>query len=235
MKIDFESLTFADVNLDFRRRRALNRVSVTFKAGEIVAVLGPNGAGKTTLLFVAATLLRPSAGQVSFGEWTAAGGGSALRGRIGLLGHDLYVYSDLSAAENLMFFARLHRLERPDSRVTAALEQSGLAPRAEEPIGSFSRGMRQRLAIERALIHDPRLVLLDEPFTGLDESSAETLKARLRALRQAGCIIIVTTHDIEAVDGLADRAVLLQQGRLSPIEPGPGSLRDWYRRQCAVA
>ena len=93
--------------------------------------------------------------------------------------------------------------------------------------------MRQRLAIERALIHDPRLVLLDEPFTGLDEVSADTLKARLRSLRERGCMILVTTHDIEAVDGLADRALLLHDGRLSPIASGPAPLRERYRRQCS--
>ena len=101
-------------------------------------------------------------------------------------------------------------------------------------MATFSRGMRQRLAIERALIHDPRLVLLDEPFTGLDEASAEALKTRLRSLRERGCIVLVTTHDIEAVEGLADRALLLRAGRLSLIDAGPAPLRDRYRRQVSV-
>ena len=232
MTIDFSSLTFADVTLDFRRRRALNRVSVTFNAGEIVAVLGPNGAGKTTLLFVAATLLGPSSGDVRFGKWARGDAGGALRGRIGLVGHDLYLYPDLSAAENLRFFARLYGVPDVEPRVSAALRQGGLEERAAESIGAYSRGMRQRLAIERALLHDPKLVLLDEPFTGLDEPSADALEARLRGLREDGRIVIVTTHDIEAVEGLADRAVLLKQGRLTSIEPGPGSLRERYRRQC---
>ena len=232
MTIDFSSLTFADVTLDFQRRRALNRVTCRFDAGEIVAVLGPNGAGKTTLLFVAATLFAPSSGQVHFGEWTAASGGRGLRRRIGLVGHDLYVYSELSAAENLRFFARLYHVENPDARVSAALQRAGLDGRAGESMHAFSRGMRQRVAIERALIHEPRLVLLDEPFTGLDERSSDTLKARLARLREEGCIVVVTTHDIEAVDGLADRAVLLDQGRLTPIDPGPAPLRERYRRHC---
>ncbi len=232
MTIDFSSLTFADVTLDFQRRRALNRVSVTFNAGEIVAVLGPNGAGKTTLMFVAATLLGATTGAVRFGEWMPAEAGGALRGRIGLVGHDLYVYPDLTAAENLRFFARLYQVDRVEDRVGAALRQAGLDERANESIAAYSRGMRQRLAIERALIHEPRLVLFDEPFTGLDETSAQALTARLRSLRDRGCIVVVTTHDIEAVDGLVDRAVLLKQGRLSSIEPGAGSLRARYRQQC---
>ena len=232
MTIDFSSLTFEDVTLDFRRRRALNRVSATFNEGEIVAVLGPNGAGKTTLLFVAATLLGPSSGHVRFGKWTPRLGGGGLRGRIGLLGHDLYVYDDLSAAENLRFFARLYRVPDVEQRVDAAIHHAGLQERAGEPIVAYSRGMRQRLAIERSLIHDPKLILLDEPFTGLDEPSAQAFSARLRSLRERGRIVVITTHDIEAVDGLADRAVFLQQGRLATIESGSGSLRERYRR-CA--
>jgi heme exporter protein A len=227
LTIDFDAVSFAVVTVDFGRRRALSRVQATFRAGEIVAVLGPNGAGKTTLLFVAATLLRPSNGEVRFGEWPRETAG--VRRRIGVVGHDLYLYSELSAEENLRFFARLYQVPDAERRIRAALDNAGLQDRADETIGAYSRGMRQRLAIERALIHDPRLVLLDEPFTGLDESSTDRLKRRLQTLRDRGCIVIVTTHDIEAVDGVADRAVLLNQGRLSPIEAGPGTLRERYR------
>jgi heme ABC exporter ATP-binding subunit CcmA len=232
LTIDFDTVTFDDVTVDFGRRRALNRVGATFRAGEVVAVLGPNGAGKTTLLFVAATLLRPSTGEIRFGKWPREAAG--VRRRIGVVGHDLYVYSELSAEENLRFFARLYHVADAEACVHAALQQADLARRAGEPIGAFSRGMRQRLAIERALIHNPRLVLLDEPFTGLDEPSSATLKSRLSTLRQRGCIVIVTTHDIEAVDGLCDRGVLLHHGRLSDIEAGPGTLRERYRRAMAV-
>jgi heme exporter protein A len=227
LTIDFNAVTLTDVTVDFGRRRALSRVHATFRAGEIVAVLGPNGAGKTTLLLVAATLLRPSAGEVRFGDSPRDAAG--VRHRIGVVGHDLYVYSDLSAEENLRFFARLYQVPDVEKRIYDALETAGLRDRADEPIGAYSRGMRQRLAIERALIHNPRLVLLDEPFTGLDETSTVRLKQRLQALRQNGCIVIVTTHDIEAVEGVADRALLLNHGRLSPIEPGPGTLRERYR------
>jgi heme exporter protein A len=210
----------------------IDGVSLTVGAGQCLALLGPNGAGKTTLMFVAATLLGATAGAVRFGDWTPAEAGGALRGRIGLVGHDLYVYPDLTAAENLRFFARLYQVDRVEERVAGALRLAGLDDRAEESITAYSRGMRQRLAIERALIHEPRLVLFDEPFTGLDETSAQALTARLRSLRERGCIVVVTTHDIEAVEGLADRAVLLKQGRLSSIQAGAGSLRERYRQQC---
>ena len=231
--MDFTSLTFVDVSRHFGRRRVLNQVSFRCEAGELVAVLGPNGAGKSTLLSIAATLLDPSAGELRYGEHTPRTAGAALRGRIGLLGHDLYIYPELSAAENLLFFGRIYRLPDVERRVSEALDRAELAGR-DDPVARFSRGMRQRLALERALLHDPRLVLLDEPFTGLDDSAAASLVSRLRALRTRGCIVLVTTHDLETIEPLVDRAMLLQDGRLLSIESGHGSLRDRYRRLCGA-
>ena len=232
--MDFTSLTFTEVSRHYGRRRALNRVSLTCGAGEIVAVLGPNGAGKSTLLSIAATLVEPSSGEVLYGAQRSRQAGAALRGRIGLLGHDLYLYPELSASENLSFFARLYRLADIHARVDAALRRAELQERAGDVVSGFSRGMRQRLALERALLHDPRLVLLDEPFTGLDDSATAALRARLAGLKQAGAIVLVTTHDLETIEGLADRAVLLRNGRLVPIGDGPGTLRDRYRRLSAA-
>jgi heme ABC exporter ATP-binding subunit CcmA len=232
--MDFTSLTFIDVSRNFGRRRALTRVSFRCDAGEILALLGPNGAGKSTLLSITATLLEPSSGEVRYGDTTARTAGAALRNRIGLLGHDLYVYQELSAAENLTFFARIYGLSDIDRRVAAALDRAELAHRDDDAVSGFSRGMRQRLALERALIHDPRLVLLDEPFTGLDDAATAALRRRLGDLRAAGCIVLVTTHDLETIEGIIDRAVMLQSGRLVTIEPGAGSLRERYRRLCAT-
>jgi heme ABC exporter ATP-binding subunit CcmA len=230
--MDFTSLTFSDVTRTFGRRRALNRVSFECRAGEIVALLGPNGAGKSTLLSIAATLLEPSSGEVRFGEHRAKAG-AHLRNRIGLLGHDLYIYSELSAAENLHFFGRLYNIPEPARRVNDALERAGLSHRRDDPVAGFSRGMRQRLALERALLHNPRLVLLDEPFTGLDDSATAALRRRLAGLSAAGTIVLVTTHDLETIEPIADRAVVLQNGRLDAIEPGAASLRERYRQACA--
>jgi heme exporter protein A len=229
--VDFTSLTLTDVSRHFGRRRALSHVTLAAEAGQIVALLGANGAGKSTLLSIAATLLGPSSGQVRYGEATAREGGHALRGRIGLLGHDLYLYPELSASENLRFFADLYALDAPAERVARALASAALEERANDPVASFSRGMRQRLAVERALLHDPRLVLLDEPFTGLDDVSAESLRARLRRLRQRGAIVMVTTHELEAIEPIVDAAYLLSRGRLDPLAAGAGSLRERYRRQ----
>jgi len=232
--MDFTSLTFTDVSRHFGRRHALNRVSFTGRAGEVIGLLGPNGAGKSTLLAITATLLAPSSGEVRYGEHALDASGHALRGRIGLLGHDLYLYPELSAAENLRFFGQIYRLTDVEARVQAALRRADLLHRDGDPVSGFSRGMRQRLALERALLHDPRLVLLDEPFTGLDDAATAALTQRLAGLRDTGSIVIVTTHDLETIEPVIDRALILQNGRLAPLGPGPGSLRDRYRRACAV-
>jgi heme ABC exporter ATP-binding subunit CcmA len=232
--MDFTSLTFSEVTRTFGRRRALNRVSFECRAGEIVALLGPNGAGKSTLLSITATLLEPTSGTVLYGERPARSAGPGLRGRIGLLGHDLYVYAELSPAENLQFFGRIYGIRDVGRRVDAALERAELTHRRDDPVSGFSRGMRQRLALERALFHEPRLVLLDEPFTGLDDAATAALRRRLEGLKDSGAIVLVTTHDLETIEGVIDRAVMLQNGRLVTIEPGAGSLRDRYRRLCAI-
>ena len=212
--MDFTAVRLVEVSRSFGRRRALSRVSLTAVAGTITALLGHNGAGKSTLLSIAATLLRPTSGTVVYGDIGAEAGGAALRARIGLLGHDLYLYQELTAAENLRFFARLYGLDAVERRVDEALHRAGLAERRDDIVAGFSRGMRQRLALERALIHQPRLLLLDEPFTGLDEAAREALRARLRAARDEGAIVLLTTHDTAAIAGLTDEAVSLVDGRL---------------------
>jgi heme ABC exporter ATP-binding subunit CcmA len=232
--LDFTSLSFSDVSRHFGRRRALHRATFRCGAGEVVAVLGPNGAGKSTLLAIAATLLAPSTGEVRYGDHDAAADGAALRGRIGVLGHDLFLYPELTARENLAFFARLSGVAAVPARVDEALARTGLASRADEPVSGFSRGMRQRVAIERALLHEPRLVLLDEPFTGLDEASAGLLTRRIAGLRQSGAIVLVTTHDLDTIEPIADRALLLLNGRLTELDAGPGTLRERYRRSVAA-
>ena len=229
--MDFSSLTFRNVARSYGRRRALADATFSIAAGQVAALLGPNGAGKSTLLSIAATLLEPSSGEVRYGDRTARQAGAALRARIGVLGHDLYLYPELTAAENLHFFGSLYGLDRLDGRVGSALSSAALADRAHDPVSSYSRGMRQRLAVERALLHEPRLVLLDEPFTGLDDASAAALRERLDRERARGAIVLVTTHELEAIDSLADAAFVLARGRVEPLAAGAGSLRDRYRQQ----
>jgi len=227
--LDFDRVDVVDVTRRFGRRKALARVSLTAKRGDVIGLLGPNGAGKSTLLGVLSTLLRPTSGDVRYGQHVSGRAvGEAIRARIGLLGHDLFLYGDLTARENLTFFARMYGVTDA-ARITTALERAGLADRADDRVGAFSRGLRQRLALERALIHQPRLVLLDEPFTGLDDDSTARLTARLASLREAGAIVVVATHDFETADGLVDRAACLANGRLVPVAEGRGRLRERYR------
>ncbi len=227
---DFDHLTVSDVSRFFGRRRALSHVSLACKASEIVGLLGPNGSGKSTLLAVAATILQPSSGTVRYGAHTAREAGAALRGQVGLLAHDLQLYAELTARENLQFFAGLYGVSDPRVCADRALERAGLATRGDDLVLGFSRGMRQRVALERALLHEPRLVLLDEPFTGLDEASRLALSNRLRELRTDGRMILLATHDFEAADGLVDRAVMLQDGRVLPLGEPSTSLRDRYHK-----
>jgi len=212
--VDFDTLRLVEVTRTFGRRRALNKVSMTASAGTITALLGHNGAGKSTLLSIAATLLQPSSGQVHFGAHDGRTGGASLRSRIGMLGHDLYLYAELSPAENLRFFASVYGLDNVERRIDMALERAGLSERRDDAVAGFSRGMRQRLALERALIHDPRLLLLDEPFTGLDEAAREALRARLCSARDAGAIVLLTTHDLAAITQLTDASLSLVDGRV---------------------
>ena len=226
---DFDDLTVEDVSRHFGRRRAVSRITFGATRGTVLGLLGPNGAGKSTMLALLATLLRPSAGRIRFGAHDAAAHGPSLRASIGILGHDLFLYPELTAQENLEFFAGLYALADPRAAATDALRQAGLADRASDAVLSFSRGMRQRVALERALIHHPRLLLLDEPFTGLDDGSAAALAVRLRSLRDTGAIVVLATHDLDLAEGLFDRAVFLRDGRMADIVERPEALRSTYR------
>jgi heme exporter protein A len=181
------------------------------------------------MLAILATLMRPTSGRIRFGTVDPLAGGASLRARIGVLGHDLFLYPELTARENLRFFAGLYDLPDPGGAALNGLRRAGLEDRADDPVGSFSRGMRQRVALERALIHGPRVVLLDEPFTGLDDASAGALVGRLNELREAGSILIVATHDLDLAEGLLDQAVFLRDGRIVQSVIRPDRLRTVYR------
>jgi heme ABC exporter ATP-binding subunit CcmA len=225
----FDRVTVEDVSRHFGRRRAVSRVTFQASQGQILGLLGPNGAGKSTLLSLLATLLRPTSGAIRYGTLDLRHAEGALRVHIGVLGHDLFLYPELTARENLAFFAALYGLRDANAAARAALDRAGLGDRADDIVSSFSRGMRQRVALERALIHQPRLVLLDEPFTGLDDASTVALVKRLRGLREEGAIVVLATHDLDLAEGLLDAAVFLRDGRMVHSATQPAALRSTYR------
>jgi heme exporter protein A len=200
-------------------RPVLRGINLSIDAGEFVAVLGANGAGKSTLLKLLATLSAPSEGELwLFGAPTRAGA-AALRRRIGLIDHQPLLYRDLTASENLAFFAALYEPGDPRRRVAAALERFGLLARADDPVKSFSRGMVQRLAIARALLHDPDLLLADEPFTGLDAPSVAFLAGVLDELIAAGKTIVMVNHDVPQTLRIARRVIVLRDGLVALDQP----------------
>jgi heme exporter protein A len=205
----------------FSGRIAVDGVDLEVAFGERVALLGPNGAGKSTLLRLAATLLRPDAGDLRVCGHPCPEAAHRVRGRLGLLGHDPMVYRDLSARQNLEFFARLHGLDRPGRRALDALDGVGLLVRADDPVRTFSRGMAQRLGLARALMPDPELLLLDEPHAGLDAAGAEMLDRTLRE-GPPGRAVVLVTHDLHRALELCGRAVVLRGGRVVEDAPTAG-------------
>lgn len=196
-------------------REALAKVSFTVDTGETLVVFGPNGAGKTTLLRVLATLLRPHGGSVRVLGQALPDEGWAVRGRVGFLGHASLLYRDLTARENLRFHARLHDV--PRARVEEVLEQVGLRNRADDPVHTYSRGLVQRAAVARAVLHDPELLLLDEPTANLDPHAVEVVEPLIGAA--SGRTRVITSHD--PVGGLrdADLALGLRAGRTELLAP----------------
>jgi heme exporter protein A len=191
---------------------ALEGVDLDVDAGVTLAVLGPNGAGKSTLLRLLAGLARPTSGSLRVGAGRESR--PAARGRVGYVGHATFLYPALTARENLIFAARLYGVADPGARADVLLAEQGLTAVAGRPAGGFSRGMAQRLAIARGLVHDPAIVLLDEPFAGLDRSSAGRLTERLRCLGGEGRTLVLVTHELTVASALADVAIVLARGRI---------------------
>jgi heme exporter protein A len=212
----------------FGERTALRNVSVRVPAGATLAVLGPNGAGKSTLLRILATLLRPHEGEVVVLGEPLPRRAFAVRGQLGLLAHEPLLYRDLSGRENLQYHARLHRA-RPE-RVEEVLAAVGMERRAEEPVRQLSRGMVQRLAVCRAVLHEPKLLLLDEPRANLDPAASELVEPLIG--RAAGVTRVLTSHDPQAALAEADIVLGLRNGRPAYVgEPGQldsGKLAELY-------
>jgi ABC-2 type transport system ATP-binding protein len=208
----------------FGPRVAVERLSFDLRPGEIFALVGPNGAGKTTTLRMLAGLIRPTSGGVRFGGQPAAGAESALRASIGFLTEAPGLWDRLTVRQNLRVYARLHGLPHVDRAVDAALDLFGIADRASEPAAVLSKGLRQRVALARALLHDPRAILLDEPTSGLDPESARDVRELVTRLRDDRRAVLISTHNLDEVDRLADRVAVLNT-RLVALDT-PQSLRE---------
>jgi heme ABC exporter ATP-binding subunit CcmA len=218
----------------FGRVRILHGLDLSLHPGEALAIIGPNGAGKTTLLRLLAGLMRPSAGEVRIlGHRLGREFGPA-RQALGVLLHQSLMYDDLTLLENLTFAARLYALDRPGAVAAAALEVAGLADRAEDLPRRLSRGLLQRAAIARALLHAPRLLLLDEPFTGLDATAASRLRSDLQARLTQGLGVVIVTHHLAEVWDLASRVAVLVGGRWAIDEARAGTLDAFLPRYQAL-
>jgi heme exporter protein A len=223
LKLSPTGLRFESIDKRYGGLFALRRVTLEISAGECAVLAGRNGSGKTTLLRIAGQLVRPTAGKLSF---PGSSTDSAANSRPGYVGHSTMVYDELTAQENLLLFARLQKVESPVARAEELLREVGLYERRTSLVRTFSRGMRQRIAIARALIHSPSVLLLDEPATGLDSLGITWLANSLRELNRTGCTIVMSLHGESEISSLATRAVRLDAGNVIADTKTGTSLHD---------
>jgi heme exporter protein A len=218
----------------FGMKTVLRGLDFNVQEGEFVALLGPNGAGKTTFLRILASLSRPSLGQVAIGGYRLPGQAAAVRRRLGVVSHLPLLYGDLTAEENLKFFARMYGVQEAEKRISEVLDLVGLAPRRRDLVRTFSRGMQQRLAIGRAVLHDPDVILFDEPHTGLDQDACAMLDGLLKEVAARNRTVVMTSHDLVRVADLATRFDVLSRGAIVAsvrrTEIDPNNLLAFYRQ-----
>jgi len=215
----------------FGRTSALRGVNLSIQPGEFVVFLGRNGAGKSTLLRVVARLVRPNSGYVEVCGVDVLRHPEAGREKLGFVAHSSYLYRNLTAFENLQFFARLYSLSDAEERINRGLRWVGLEKSAQRPIHGFSRGMQQRLSIARATLHDPEVLLLDEPFSGLDLEASELLREWLQSFVAHGKTVLMATHDLEQGLQGARRWAFVDQGKIAEELTGTDAdIRDEYKK-----
>jgi len=218
----------------FGLKTVLRGLDFQAQAGEFVALLGPNGAGKTTFLRILASLSRPSLGEVKIAGYRLPDQATAVRRRLGVVSHLPLLYGDLTAEENLKFYGRMYAVPDLGKRIAEVLELVGLAARRRDLVRTFSRGMQQRLAIGRAMLHDPEVMLFDEPHTGLDQEACSMLDGVLREVAARGRTVVMTSHDLARTAELASRFDVLSGGLIAAsVERGeiePNDLLRFYRQ-----
>lgn len=218
----------------FGMKNVLRGLDFNVQEGEFVALLGPNGAGKTTFLRILASLSRPTLGQVIIGGYRLPGQAAAVRRRLGVVSHLPLLYGDLTAQENLQFFARMYGVPQAEQRISEVLDLVGLAARRRDLVRTFSRGMQQRLAIGRAVLHDPDVILFDEPHTGLDQDASAMLDGVLKEVAARNRTVVMTSHDLVRVADLATRFDVLSRGSIVASvrrsDPAAQDLLGFYRQ-----
>jgi len=221
----------------FGSKAVLKGLDFEVREGEFVALIGPNGAGKTTFLRILASLARPTLGEVRIAGYRLPFQAAAVRRNLGFVSHQPLLYGDLNAEENLRFFGRMYDLAGLEKRIEAVLNTVGLLNRRRDPVRTYSRGMQQRLAIGRAILHDPSVLFFDEPHTGLDQEACDMLDQVLREVTGRGRTVVMTSHDLARVEDLAARFDVLSQGVIAASaaksDLGGSNLLDFYRRALA--
>lgn len=229
--VDIPVIRLDKVEKWFGRTSALQGVNLTVQRGEFLVFLGRNGAGKSTLLRVVARLIRPNSGRVEVCGIDVLRHPEAGREKLGFVAHSSYLYRNLTAFENLQFFARLYGVSSAEDRVHQVLSWVGLEKSAQRPIHGFSRGMQQRLSIARATLHDPEILLLDEPFSGLDLEASELLGGWLKSFVTNGKTVLMATHDLEQGLQGARRWAFVDQGKIAEELTGTDTdIRDRYKK-----
>jgi heme exporter protein A len=207
-------ITVRRLSKRFGLKIVLRDLNFEVSRGEFVALMGPNGAGKTTFLRILSSLAKPTAGVVSLAGYSLPAQSAQVRSRLGVVSHLPLLYGDLTAEENLVFFGRMYSVDHLPDRISEVLAFVGLLPRRRDQVRTFSRGMQQRLAIGRAILHDPDVLLLDEPHTGLDQDACEMLDQLLADVSRQGKTVVMTSHDLARVEDLASRFDVLTRGRI---------------------
>ena len=203
----------------YGKKSVLRDICVRIAKGEFVAVLGPNGAGKSTLLKILALISKPDSGEVKIGEQSLDNLKGELKRKIGIISHSSFLYPELTAYENLQFYGRLYGVDNLEAQIIAVTKKVGLLLSLNEPVYTFSRGMLQRLSIARALIHNPEVILLDEPFTGLDQQGISLLQDVLKELKSNHKTILMVTHSFEQGMDDVDRILIVNKGQIAADFP----------------
>ena len=214
----------------------LRNITLSLEKGEVLAVIGPNGAGKSTFFKCTVGLLQPTSGEILLDGKLVKKNTAEIKQRIGFLGHESFLYNNLSPLENLKFYGKLYKVKDLDSKANALLKEVGLYLFRDMPIRSFSRGMMQRLAISRVLLPDPDILMLDEPHTGLDQEAVALLNQIIKKKQDSGTSILIISHDFEQVHALADRAAVLKKGKIVSTkllgeEVSLAKMKTWYESE----